>query len=119
MRHLRFYKESDQWFEDKWYVDLPDWTGEKADLEMVFGADTMLDIMAEGEKEFIVALSDTYFENSDEIVFKKKADDIGNGAYYFMEKYRGIEINLDMWICDVALILFNDFPKSIFIAKPM
>jgi hypothetical protein len=119
MRHLRFYKESDQWFDERWYVDLPDWTGDKADLEMVSGADSMLELMAEGEREFIVAVSDTRFENSDEIMFKKKADDIGNGAYYFMKNYAGISYHLDIWLCDVTLSVFNGFPASIFIAKSM
>jgi hypothetical protein len=119
MRHLRFYKESDQWFEDKWFVELPDWTGDKADLEMVSGADTMLEIMAEGERNFIVALSDTYFENSDEIKFIRMADDIGNGAYYFMEKYKGIKLDLNIWLCDVTIFAFGKFPEKIYIAKPM
>lgn len=118
MRHFRFYKETDQWFEDKWYIDLPDWTGSKSDLEMVSGADTMLDIMAEGEREFILALSDTHFEGSDKIEFIRMADDIGNGAYYFMEKYKGIELQLNIWICDVALFVFGEFPEKIFILKP-
>jgi len=36
MRTFRFYKDTDGWF-----VDLPEWTGEKWELEMVSGADTL------------------------------------------------------------------------------
>jgi len=35
-RKLKFYKEADE----RWYVELPEWEGSKADLEMVAGADT-------------------------------------------------------------------------------
>ena len=34
----RFNKE-----DGKWYIDLPDWTGTKGELQMVGGADTLLD----------------------------------------------------------------------------
>lgn len=34
---LKFYKE-----EGKWYIDIP-WDGDKSELEMVMGADVLLD----------------------------------------------------------------------------
>jgi len=117
MKRLRFYKEIDQWFGERWYVHLPEWTGGKDALEMVSGADTMLDYMAEGNNEVILNISEDSFENSDEARFVKMADDIGEGAYYRIEKYRGIEIGLDIWLCDVMLFVFNDrFPERIFIS---
>ena len=39
---LNFYKEET----NRWYVDLPCWSGLKEDLEMVEGADLMLDILS-------------------------------------------------------------------------
>ena len=41
MKNLKFKKEED----NKWYIDLTEWTGDKADLEMVAGADILLDIL--------------------------------------------------------------------------
>lgn len=117
MKHLKFYKEIDQWFGERWYVDLPDWTGSKADLEMVAGADTMLDMIGEGEREVHLNVSESYFEYSDELVFIEKADDIGNGAYYHLNKYRGIELNHRMWLCDVVLFIFTGFPEQIYFCK--
>jgi hypothetical protein len=114
-RNLRFCKETD----GRWYVDLPEWTGAKSDLEMITGAGSMIDMMAEGNPEVLIKVSDTYFENSNEIEFIRMADDIGNGAYYFMEKYIGIEIRLEMWLCNVTLSVFEGFPMKIFIAKLM
>lgn len=112
MKTLKFYKEID----GSWFVDLPEWEGSKADLQMVAGADTMLDMIAEGEKEVRLNLSEKHFNNSDVLEFKSMAEDLGNGAYYKFEKYKGIEINHDVWLCDVTLEVFGHFPKQIFIS---
>lgn len=113
MKRLKFYKEND----GTWFVDLPDWEGSLADLQMVYGADTMLDIFAEGEKEVMLLLSEKHFEHSDVLEFKNLAEDLGNGAYYKLENYKGININHDIWLCDVTLFVFHGhFPKQIFIS---
>jgi hypothetical protein len=43
MRTIRFYKEPDS----TWFADIPEWEGEKWELEMVMGADMMLEILAQ------------------------------------------------------------------------
>ncbi len=53
MRRFRFYKDE----LNRWYVDLPEWEGDQAELEMVCGADTMLDILAQGDGEVRLTLS--------------------------------------------------------------
>lgn len=111
MRRLKFYKESD----NQWYVDLPEWTGSKAELEMVAGADSMLEYMADGESQVWLILSEQEFENADKLEFIKLDTEIENGAFYKLDKYRGIEIGLEMWLCDVTKFVFGDFPKTIFL----
>ncbi len=111
MERLKFYKETD----NRWYVDLPNWTGTKAELEMVAGADTMLDYMAEDTNEVTLCISEEPFEGSDELAFLNNADDIGEGAYYKLSIYKGIDINLKMWLCNVTSWFFGKFPQSIFI----
>ncbi len=113
MRSFRFYKESD----NRWYVDLPEWTGSKEELELVAGADTMLEYMAQGENEVRLILSEEKFDNADTLDFIRLATEIENGAFYKMEKYRGIELNLELWLCDVTKFVFGDFPKTIFISN--
>ena len=39
-QNLKFNKEG-----KLWYIDLPQWTGTKAELEMVAGADKLLDAL--------------------------------------------------------------------------
>ena len=78
MKRLKFYKESD----NRWYVDLPEWIGSKAELEMVAGADSMLEYMAEGERQVWLVLSEKEFENADKLEFLRLATEIENGAFY-------------------------------------
>lgn len=113
MRKLKFCKETD----NRWYVELPEWEGSKSDLEMVAGADTMLEYMAEGESEVCLYLSIDEFENSDKLEFIRLAKELSNGAYYRFDKFRGIDINLEMWLCDVTLFVFGKFPKTIYVAN--
>ncbi|MET3500543.1 hypothetical protein ABIC45_002134 [Mucilaginibacter rubeus] len=56
----KFIKEDN----GRWYIDLPDWQGVKADLEMVEGADTMLDYVGEGSNEVKLLLAEEPFEGS-------------------------------------------------------
>jgi len=112
MKKMTFNKERN----GNWYVDLPSWTGDKADLQMVCGADTMLDYIAQGSNQVTLNVSEQNFENADNLKFKGLAHDIGSGAFYTMETYKGISIELEMWLCDVMLAVFNGFPKNIFIS---
>lgn len=112
MRKLKFYKEID----NRWYVELPEWEGSKADLEMVAGADTMLEYMTEGESEVYIYLSVDKFEGSDKLEFIRLATEIENGDFYKMNTYRGIELGLELWLCDITLFVFSEFPKTIYIS---
>jgi hypothetical protein len=40
--------------------------------------------------------------------------ELGEGAWYRMEKYMGIRYDIDMWLCDVTKFVFGDFPKTIY-----
>ena len=42
IRRFKFYKEDT----GKWFVELPEWEGERDDLEMVMGADILLEILS-------------------------------------------------------------------------
>ncbi len=112
MKQLRFYKESD----NRWYLDLPEWVGSKAELEMVAGADSMLEYMAEGEGQVWIIMSIDKFGNSDKLERIRLGTEIESGAFYKLDQYRGIEINLEMWLCDVTKFVFGDFPNTIFLS---
>lgn len=111
MKRYKFEKESN----NNWYVVLPEWTGAKAELQMVAGADTMLDIMSEGEDFVYLYLSLESFEGCSELIKLRDTPEIG-GADYVLHSFRGIEYHLELWLCDVTAFVFGHMPNKIYIA---
>lgn len=111
MEEYRFYKEG-----NNWYVDLPAWEGAKSDLLMIGGADTMLDIISSNGTEVHTIISREPFDGSTRLEYVKSAkEDIGEGSYYNMESHLGVKHDLSVFLCDVTLFVFGEFPKEIFI----
>ncbi len=108
---IKFYKEID----NRWYADLPELKVSKAELEMVSGADSMLDIVSENEMKVNLFLSLEEFEGSNEFKLLREDSDYG-GGWYLMEKYLGIELNREFWLCDVTKLVFGNMPKNIYFA---
>lgn len=112
---FRFYKD-----EGKWYIDLPEWEGEQADLEMVAGADNFLNTLARNKKSVYVTLSAVPFNGANKLTLlhlgKLETWEMGTGAWYLLESYRGVRYNLKMWLCDVTKsnLVFGEFPKEIY-----
>ncbi len=109
----KFYKEPD----NRWYIDLPGFEGDQAELEMVAGADTMLDIISEGVDSVKLCLSTEYFVNSDTLEFVRLADEIGNGAIYLLNEMNGIQFDMEMWLCSVTTYVFGEYPPEIYFSK--
>lgn len=117
MKTLRFYKEPD----NSWFVDLPEWTGAKADLQMVAGADTMLEFLSDGKTEVWLEISEEEFtteslEETVKLYFVREATELKNGAFYNLQTFSEELINLEVWLCDVTLFVFGHFPKTIYIS---
>ncbi len=104
-----FYKEAS----GRWFVDLPDWEGEKDDLEMVCGADTMLDIISEGSMVIFLYISTKYFEFSNKLELIELGAEEG-GGYYKLAQYNGITFDLRLWLCDVTKYVFGEIPKNLY-----
>lgn len=111
MEILRFYKEDKK----KWYADIPSWTGKKSSLQMISGADDLLDMIGNGEDEVYLHFSENQIEGSDILFFKKKS--WINGATYNLEFYKGERMKMKVWLCDVTLHVFGYFPKEIYFKK--
>ena len=111
IRQFKFYKD-----EGTWYVDLPEWEGSWADLAMVSGADTMLDIISQGENDIKVLLSTEDFDGSNRLEFLRRSPEVGEGSWYLMKTYKGIEYDLELWLCDVTIFVFGEFPKNIYVS---
>jgi len=108
MEILRFYKEET----GKWYADVPQWTGRKSALQMIAGADKLLNHIAKERFEIYLHFSETEFDGASCLIFKRKS--WFNGANYKIKNYIEKELNLKVWLCNVTLFVFNKFPKKIF-----
>lgn len=105
-----------------WYIELPDYIaqgGSKADLQMVDGADTMLDIMAEGNRSVTLSFDDTDFEGADKIELLEECDPSIGGGTYIMKEWNGKTYNQQMWLCAVTEFVFEYLPEVIFGKKEM
>ena len=113
MRNFKFQKYKDQWF-----VDLPEWEGEQWELEMVMGADTFLDILAQGEDEVYVTMSTEPFDNCEILQFTElgrlEGPELGEGSWYFLNEYRGNSYTLEIWLCHVTTFVFGEYPNRIY-----
>ena len=115
MRLYKFKKSGQDW-----YIDLPEFIeqgGSVGDLQMVDGADKMLDMMAENRNSIILQIAKEQFEGADILTLTEKCDPYIGGGYYIMRQYEGQEINRTMWLCQVTEFVFGDIPSQIFVKR--
>lgn len=112
---FRFYKTAS----GRWYIDLPEWTGSIDDLEMVEGADTMLDKVSGYTNECHLEMSDEHFEEADVIRLVTDLSDSIGGGDYIMESYKGDTVNHEMWLCAVTVEVFGGLPFEIYVGYPV
>jgi hypothetical protein len=109
IQKLKFYRENT----GRWYVDLPEWEGSKEDLEMVLGADDLMNLLAQGDDVIYAQIGDEKFPGSVQMVmFEMGSIDMG-GAWYLVPSISGIDFNLRLWLCDVTKFVFGYFPENI------
>ena len=102
-----FYKE-----DQKWYIDFPAYIehgGAKADLQMVAGADKMLDKLSNG-KEVTLNFSSEPIEGAD-IKLKKLFGDPW-GATYRSNKPKMVKL---VWLCNVTQVVMGNHPEEIYL----
>lgn len=107
---LEFYKEDN----GRWYIDLPEFLeggfGGKADLEMVAGADDMLEVVGNGSSRVALEVGEKPFDNADILLLKYKNDEAG--ANY----KTNISDVKDVWLCNVTKYVFGGYhPQNIFV----
>jgi hypothetical protein len=114
----KFYKDN-----NKWYIDLPLSFGifHKDELEMVMGADTMLDILSNNGNEIELIVSETKSDdisnNLVELFLLKECCSNESGAYYIIFEYENELLDLSVWLYDITKVIFGYFPKVIYIYK--
>ena len=124
---LSFYKEA-----GIWYADLPAFLetglGTKTNLMMVDGSDTFLDYISNNQGEATLQICTEQFDHSDAVLNKigigmnkGLLNNIGHaivdhGAYYLVEKFKGLSLNHKLWLCPVTEYVFEGgYPETIYI----
>ncbi len=119
----RFYKDTD----GIWYIDLPEFLeeglGTKANLMMVAGADTFLEVLSNNKNEVTIQIStnpypeQTFALNKTHMGMDKNLlDSVGHapvdyGAYYIANPSGHV-----LWLCPVTEYVFGGkYPDSIYI----
>lgn len=123
---IAFYKEK-----GLWYADLPEFLeqglGERANLLMVDGSDTFLDLLSSGGSRVCIRVS-TREDDLYPIHLKKIArgldrdllDSVGHapvdyGAYYDVVRYNNEAFQHRLWLCPVAEYFFQgEYPENIY-----
>lgn len=106
MKSFLFQKDIDS----RWFAVIPEWEGERDELEMVMGADTMLDIIAQGQDEVRLTLSTEPFEGYDYILTLK--EEIYEGGTYDL---KGRYVSFDIWLCHVTKFVFGEMPQVMYV----
>lgn len=105
MNNYTFIKDE----QSRWYIDLPEWEGDYEELEMVMGADTMLDIIAQGSDEVHVNISTIELPHKMKLTFIR--EESGGGLYQLTSTYH----NFEVWLCHVTKFVFGELPKTLYI----
>ena len=111
IRNLRFVKESAGWF-----IDLPDWTGSHDELQMIAGADKLLEFAAQGRNEVNVRLLRKNTTEPVKIALARRQYSHG-GAIYDVIGYTGAKFTSkvlpvdEIWICSVTRYVLHVFPE--------
>lgn len=107
---LKFNKEEN----NRWYIDLPDWAESHDNLEMVAGADDLLNFLGGNPITISCIISKEDKEIEGYIKLKRLNWGLTSGAYYSVN-YDGI--NRKLWICPVTLYVMGEYPEYLYIKK--
>lgn len=121
---------------DRWYIDLPSWPWHHANLEMVCGADRMLEILSEGRDtvRLQVKVSPTQFSETEVeemikdgwIELTQIKSSLTGGATYITrgEKMKDFfrvhpvtheRSPRTVWLCPVTLFVVGQYPKYFYV----
>lgn len=94
---------------NRWFVVLPEYEGDHGDLEMVGGADKLLDFITTDGRLVTIDVSDEAFPGASTLSLVEH-DDFG-GTY----SVSGIDgFSRTVWLCNVMHYVFREHPEEIY-----
>ena len=108
MKRLDFVKLS-----ERWYIDIP-WIGDINDLQMVDGADELLEEISNGNKcvTLDIALPGNKSLNRVPKYVLEKIDEDNMGGTYIVIGESNVK---QIWLCNVTLEVLGEFPFEIYV----
>lgn len=97
---LKFVKLANRWF-----VILPEYEGAVEELEMVAGADKLLETLSDGNSVVSLEISDSPTSFDGILMIRQEMDDMG--ATYLLGSGT-------VWLCNVTKYVLGEFPKYIY-----
>lgn len=111
---LTFVQDSD----DRWYIDMP-WSGNRANLEMVAGADDLLTYFDTEKKRKVVlhvVPSEKQLSVENHTELRQIDKSTFGGSHYDATDFEGFRMK-KIWICPVTLCVLGCYPKYLYIQK--
>lgn len=110
-RIIRFYKNA----KHEWYADIPEWGGSLDELQMVEGADELLNWIAASATECKLRMADAHFDNAEilDLVYVRE-ENLGGGGDYLLNSFKGDVKNHKLWLCHVTEFVFRQLPERIY-----
>lgn len=115
--------------DDRWYVDYPEYPWNHANLEMVAGADDLLDEIAELDDSVTIGIRSKVSSTLEDYKLSRvepedpiyehiaRFNDTSIGRWYTVNHYADKEDWQLIWLCPVMLYTFGYYPKIIYLYK--
>lgn len=103
-RQIEFERDPD----GRWFAVIPEWTGDRWELEMVCGADLLVGILANEWDRVTVRFSTQPFENCKTLTHDLTQSDLG---WYSNDAWHGPST---IWLCHVTEFVFGEYPEKIY-----
>jgi len=109
IQHLTFEKQN-----NRWYIVLPHWPGTHDNLQMVGGADKLLEYYSQGKDHVSLDVSTKSEDNEtcDLSLFSFDNVDDGDGMTYILPSNHPSGLD-SIWLCPVTCFVFGQFPQFI------
>lgn len=95
---------------NKWFAILPEWEGDVEDLQMVCGADMMLDAISKGSSVVTLKVSEVPVNPIGYTLTIDGYDE--EGAGYMVE---GPDFSGSVWLCAVTKYVFGYYPRTLYV----
>lgn len=116
----------EQDLDGRWYIVFPGWPLDRSHLQMVAGADDMLDLIDTSHKHLVkTAVIPSKEKETHEGYYQLTCikSSLSGGAFYTVQGLNGWNNNphaireKELWLCPVTLCVLGHYPKYIYVKK--